>query len=156
MFPILPLDQYEALCRRCGMSCHTPIQIGSKTVIIPEIHCRFLAYDEDGKAGCAVYENRHEIAPWCRTAEEALQLNALAHDCPYAAGVPGYKGKRWAKDWEHEVIAAVLREKLAVEGLTIEDSPESALRLFGAGWTYEASEDGTRNLFRKAAGSDPR
>ena len=150
MFPILPLEQYEALCRRCGMSCHTPILLGSKIVIIPEIHCRFLVYDTAGKAGCAVYENRHEIAPWCRTAEDALGLHALAHDCPYAAGIPGYKGKHWAKDWEHEAIAAVLRERLVTEGLTIEDSPESALRLFGEGWTYEEAEDGTRNVFRKA------
>jgi len=151
MLPILPTDKYEALCRRCGMSCHTPIQLGSKVVIIPEIHCRFLEHDAEGKSACSVYANRHEIAPWCRTAEEAVGLNALAHDCPYAAGIPGFSGKRWAKDWEHEAIARVLRVKLATEGLTIEDSPDSALRLLGEGWTYEESDDGTRFLFRREA-----
>ncbi len=86
---------------------------------------------------------------WCRTAAEALTLHALAHDCPYAAGVEGFNGKRWAKDWEHEAIARVLRVRLASEGLTIEDSPEAALRLFGEGWTFEETEDGTRYLFRR-------
>jgi uncharacterized cysteine cluster protein YcgN (CxxCxxCC family) len=131
------------------MSCHTPIQLGMQTVIIPEIHCRFLERDADGRSACAVYEHRHEIAPWCRTASEAIGMQALAHDCPYAAGVPGFKGKRWAKDWEHEAIAQALRDKLTTEGLTIEDSPDAALRLFGEGWTYEESEDGTHNLFRR-------
>lgn len=130
------------------MSCHTPIQLGVKTVIIPEIHCRFLERDAQGKSACSIYDQRHQLAPWCRTAEEAVGLNALAHDCAYAADVPGFKGKRWAKDWEHEAIARVLRVKLATEGLTFEDSPVAALQLFGDGWAYEESEDGTRFLFR--------
>lgn len=143
------LEQYESLCRRCGVSCHTPIQMGSRLVVIPEIHCRFLEHDAEGRSACGIYDKRHEIAPWCRTAEEAIPLQALAHDCPYAAGIEGFKGKRWAKDWEHQAIARVLREKLIQEGLTIEDSPESALRLLGEGWTYAESEDGTRFLFSR-------
>ncbi len=144
-----PFEQHESLCRRCGISCHTPIQLGSKLVVIPEIHCRFLERGADGKCSCTVYDRRHEIAPWCRTAEEAVGLNALAHDCPYASGVAGFKGKRWATDWEREAIVALLRELLPREGLTIEDSPESALRLLGDDWTYKESDDGTRFLFNR-------
>ncbi len=131
------------------MSCHTPIELGSKIVVIPEIHCRFLSRDAEGKALCQIYEHRHEIAPWCRTAEEAIPLNALAHDCLYAIGAPGFTGKRWAKDWEHEAIANVLRERLVTEGLTIEDSPESAMKLLDGEWIYEESEDGRRFVFTK-------
>jgi uncharacterized cysteine cluster protein YcgN (CxxCxxCC family) len=150
-FPMLPVEKYEALCRRCGMSCHTPILLGSRTVIVPEIHCRFLAYDAEGKAACTVYENRYEAAPWCRSAEEAIELNALGWDCPYAAGVPGFKGKHWAKDWEHEAVVDAMKKVLPVKGLPVEDNPDSALRLLesngGGEWTYE--QDGDVFRFRE-------
>jgi uncharacterized cysteine cluster protein YcgN (CxxCxxCC family) len=152
MFPLLPQDKHEALCRRCGMSCHSPILLGTKSVIIPELHCRFLAYDAEGKALCAVYEHRYEAAPWCKSAQEAFEMKGLAHDCPYTQGIEGYAGKYWATDQEHQDILPVLVAKLISQGLTIEHSPESAIKLLerdGCRWTYTLSQDGSRFVFRK-------
>ena len=108
MFPLLPHDKHESLCRRCGMSCHSPILLGTRTVIISELRCRFLAYDSEAKALCMVYENRYEAAPWCKLAEEAFTMNGLAHDCPYTAGIDSYRGKHWATPKEHRAIVPVL------------------------------------------------
>ena len=152
MFPLLPHDKHESLCRRCGMSCHSPILLGARTVIISELRCRFLAYDSEAKALCTVYENRYEAAPWCKSAEEAFTMNGLAHDCPYTAGIDSYRGKRWATAKEHEAIVPVLLAKLVAEGLTTEHNPDAALPLLerdGSRWTYEQSEDGSRFLFRR-------
>jgi uncharacterized cysteine cluster protein YcgN (CxxCxxCC family) len=112
------------LCRRCGMSCHTPVWLGDEQVIIPELHCRYLT-----SGGCSVYERRFEVAPWCKPVPEAIEIGALASDCPYTAGIAGYKGKRWAKDWEREAILPLLREALMRDGLSPEDDPVSASRL---------------------------
>ena len=70
-------------------------------------------------------------------------------DCPYAAGVPGFKGKHWAKDWEREAIIEVMRDVLPLKGLPVEDDPEAALKLLEGEWTYELSADGSVYEFRK-------
>lgn len=147
MFRVLSASEHEAVCRRCGMSCFTPIHIGDDSVIIPEIYCRYLAPDAEspGRYKCTVYEKRHEIAPWCKTVPEAIALNALAWDCPYAAGTPGFKGKRWAKDWEHAAIVEMLRPALIEFGLPSQDNPDGALRILdpaGKGnWSYVLEGD---------------
>ena len=153
MFRILNEAEHEALCRRCGMSCHTPILLGEESVIIPEIHCRFLGSDsKTGESYCTVYERRFEAAPWCKTANEAARLGALAWDCPYATGLSGVKGKRWANEWEREIITKVLRACFVEKGLPLEDSPDSALNLLNCDsdqkWTYV--QDGDRYRFLPA------
>lgn len=152
MFPILSAEAHEALCRRCGASCHTPILLGGKTVILPEIHCRFLARDTDGKALCTVYENRFERAPWCKTAREAFETDGLAHDCPYARSIPGYRGRHWANPEERARMLPLIRRQLIEHGLPSQNDPADVLPILeadGSRWTYTATPDGTRFLFRK-------
>lgn len=147
MFRVLSAGEHEGTCRRCGMSCFTPIQLGNETVIIPDIYCKYLEAEPGapGKYRCSVYEKRHEVAPWCKTVPEAIQLNALAWDCPYATGVPGFKGKRWARDWERHAIEETVRSSMIEFGLPFQDNPDAALRILNrhgeTHWTYELDGD---------------
>lgn len=79
----------EALCRRCGASCHVAVPAGDLgSVVLPGLHCQFLVADGD-KFACSVYERRFEAAPWCHTAEQAQPLGYLATDCPYGSHPDG-------------------------------------------------------------------
>lgn len=65
-------QEHEALCRRCGMSCHFAVPVNGLAVVLDELRCRFLGRDGEGRYGCTVYERRFEVAPWCQTVESAL------------------------------------------------------------------------------------
>jgi len=134
----------EALCRRCGVSCHPPLEVGSDKYVIEEIHCRYLAREVDGRFTCTVYKNRLEVAPWCHTAKDALASGNLASDCLYAARIPGYKGKEWASPEVREKLMPIVRRKLISEGLPLSDNPDSALRVLTGGgehWNYTQESD---------------
>lgn len=87
--------EHEAQCRRCGISCHVAVPHGmgrrERLIVVPGLHCRYLAQTADGQWGCTVYEDRFARAPWCHHADVAAPLGYLAHDCPY--GSPPGKGK---------------------------------------------------------------
>lgn len=86
---------HEAQCRRCGISCHVAVPLGSgrrqRLIAVPGLHCRYLQQDLDGRFGCSVYAERFALAPWCHHADVAGPLGYLAHDCPY--GTPAGQGK---------------------------------------------------------------
>lgn len=143
-------EEHEALCRRCGMSCHFAVPVNGLAVVVDELHCRFLAREAGGTYRCTVYERRFEVAPWCQTVDSALAGGFLAQDCPYARGVPGYRGKvRLRLPLLSQVLPAI-RAEVARVGAPIGCDPEDAVRLLmqdGGRWTYRVSEDGTRYLF---------
>ena len=85
--------EHEALCRRCGQSCHFAVPVNGLPVVVDDLHCRFLAREPDGTFTCTVYAERFERAPWCQTVDQALAGGFLARDCPYARGVSGVRGK---------------------------------------------------------------
>lgn len=148
--PVLNSDEHEAMCRRCGVSCHMAIEAGPEKYVIEEIHCRFLGRAEDGKYACTVYEKRFEVAPWCHTAVDALTTGNLAYDCPYTRHIPGYKGKVWAPAAVRVKLMPVVRKKLIDDGLPLSASPESALRALTSGgerWTY--TEESDRFVFHR-------
>jgi uncharacterized cysteine cluster protein YcgN (CxxCxxCC family) len=133
------------------MSCHTPILLDKQPVIIPELRCKYLAHDEaSGEFSCTVYERRHEVAPWCKSVPESIPTGALAWDCPYVAGVSGYRGKRWAKDWERGPILQAVRSSILMVGLTIADNPDAVLPILNTEtekYTYEL--EGDHYFFRR-------
>lgn len=106
---------HEALCRRCGISCHLALPVGEQLVEIPALHCKFLAPQPDRKWQCTVYEERFEKAPWCHHADEALPLGFLARDCPYTLQAGLKRGKIRLREpllsryWP-KLLAAVMRE----------------------------------------------
>lgn len=112
--PGLTEEEHENLCRRCGSSCHWAVPVNGLPVVVDELHCTYLARDPDGRFRCTVYETRFEVAPWCRTAEQALEHGLLAQDCPYAKHRSGYRGKvtlhpRLQKTVEPAIRAEILR-----------------------------------------------
>jgi len=146
--------EHEALCRRCGMSCHFAVPVNGLAVVIDELRCKFLGRSEDGdgRFHCTVYEERFEKAPWCHTAESALVDGFLAQDCPYARGTPGYRGKvRLSTSLQKKVLPAIVAEIMRV-GVPIGAAPEPVVELLsrdGEAWNFSVSEDGTRYLFAR-------
>ena len=142
--------EHEAKCRRCGASCHTAIPVNDIPVVVPGLTCRYLAERPGGGFQCAVYARRFEVAPWCKTTDEALAEGFLAHDCPYTEGRAGYKGKVWLRPRLFESIVPVLREHVASVGVPYMVDPEAARRFLegdGSRWTYEWDEKGERFRF---------
>jgi uncharacterized cysteine cluster protein YcgN (CxxCxxCC family) len=148
--PVLNQADKEALCRRCGVSCHLPLEVGNDKYVVEEIHCRFMAREGDGRYGCTVYEKRFEVAPWCHTAEDAAATGNLSSDCLYAAHIPGYKGKTWASPTVREKLIPIVRKKLIAEGLPLSANPDSALKVLTSGgeaWSY--AEESDRFVFHR-------
>ncbi|MBL8632209.1 MAG: hypothetical protein JNM40_03230 [Myxococcales bacterium] len=148
----MDFTEHEALCRRCGMSCHFAIPVNGLAVVIDALRCKFLAQaeGEPGRYHCTVYASRHSVAPWCHSAESALAAGFLAQDCPYARGHKGYRGKvRLSHSLLRQVLPAIITEILRV-GIPIGADPDRVRRfLFDAGTdcTYTVSADGSRYLF---------
>ncbi len=107
--------EHEALCRRCGLSCHFGLPVNGLAVAIPGLRCRFLIEDGPGHFACTVYADRFARAPWCRSVAVALEEGLLAQDCPYARGRAGYRGKVWLhRRLLAQVLPAVRRHLLQV------------------------------------------
>lgn len=144
--------EHEDLCRRCGMSCHFAVPVNGLPVVIDALRCRFLGRDAAGRFACTVYDRRFELAPWCHTAEDALAQGLLARDCPYARGVPGYRGKvRLSPQLLKQVLPA-LRAEVARAGVPIGADPDAAAAFLAEGggtWRYRESADGSRYLFER-------
>lgn len=142
----------EALCRRCGVSCHVAIPVNGLPVVVEQLRCRYLRRDPDGRYGCEVYARRYAVAPWCFSAEQALTKGLLAQDCPYARGVPGYRGKvRLSLPLLNQVLPAV-RAEVARAGLPYGADPDAALGLLeqgGGRWRYELDPDTNRYRFER-------
>ena len=67
----------ETLCRKCGTCCNGSIHYQGKLVIIPELPCRFLAPQPDGKVLCKVYDKRQKLARWC----QKVSKTSIAKGC---------------------------------------------------------------------------
>ena len=151
--------EHEALCRRCGMSCHFAVPVNGLAVVIDELRCKFLRRDDDGRFFCSVYERRFVAAPWCHTAHDALAGGFLAKDCPYARGVAGYRGKvRLSPALLRQVLPAI-RAEVARAGAPIGADPDAVAAFLGDGaapWLYQPSADGTRYQFLPKSAAAPK
>ncbi len=132
------------------MSCHFAVPVNGLAVVLDELRCKFLGRAEDGRHHCTVYEDRFTKAPWCHTAESALQGGFLAKDCPYARGVPDYRGKvRLSQSLMQKVKPAIIAEIIRV-GIPIGADPDAVLPLLPTppgNWRYSESNDGKRYEF---------
>lgn len=146
-------EAHEALCRRCGMSCHFAVPVNGLAVVIDELRCKFLGRADDGRFHCTVYERRFEVAPWCHTAESALAAGFLAQDCPYAAGTSGYRGKVRLSASLLRSVRPAIRAEVQRVGAPAGADPDAVVQLLaeaGGTWTYSLSEDGSRYLFARS------
>lgn len=148
----MDFTEHEALCRRCGMSCHFAIPVNGLAVVIDALRCKFLAQEEGepGRYHCSVYESRYSVAPWCHSAESALHAGFLAQDCPYARGHKGYRGKvRLSPSLQRQVLPAIRSEIVRV-GIPIGADPDRVRHFLsesGTDFAYTVSADGSRYLF---------
>ena len=115
----------EAVCRRCGASCHVAVPAGEAgTVVVPGLHCMFLEKQGD-RFGCTVYAERFARAPWCHTAEEAQPLGYLATDCPYG---PNDEGKVVVSEARMVALFPTLLRNLRAWGVPTYIHREALLR----------------------------
>ncbi len=100
----------EGLCRRCGKCCHAAVRVYDRLVLLSDLPCRYLAYQDDGKALCTVYYLR-ELTGWChKTSTESVRKQLYPPDCPYVQGIPHYRGKVELSAEEFEQIKPVLQK----------------------------------------------
>jgi uncharacterized cysteine cluster protein YcgN (CxxCxxCC family) len=146
------LDAHEALCRRCGISCHFAVPVNGLPVVVDDLHCRFLEQEDDGRFKCSVYTERYERAPWCHSAEEALENGLLAQDCPYAAGTSGYRGKTRVHTRLQAKVLPAIRAEVITYGLPAGASVDGIKRFMartgGGTWDVVLSPDGSRLMVR--------
>jgi hypothetical protein len=85
--PAAGSPEHEALCQRCGVSCHAATMLGDgRNIVVEGLHCRFYGVAPDGKPGCTVYTERRKKAPWCLQVDAAKAIGALREGCPYMQG----------------------------------------------------------------------
>jgi len=100
----------EGLCRRCGKCCYAAIRVRDRLVLLPDLPCRYLSYQDDGLALCTVYYLR-ELTGWChQTSTESVRKQLYPSDCPYVEGIPHYRGKVELSSEEFEDIKPVLQK----------------------------------------------
>jgi len=146
-------EAHEALCRRCGMSCHFAIPVNGLPVVVDDLHCRFLEWDSDNRMRCGVYEERFEKAPWCHTVDESLKAGLLAQDCPYAQGTSGYRGKTRLHPRIWKRVAPHVRAEIVTHGMPAGASIEGLLRFMkGTGdgeWEVGLNPAGDRLMLKR-------
>ena len=87
---------WEARCRRCGRCCYEKIEFEGEIYYTDE-PCEFL--DKDTRL-CRIYATRHVRRPDCSPlTPRQLERGLLPSDCPYVAGIEGYRGPQlWEDD----------------------------------------------------------
>ena len=137
-------EAHEALCRRCGVSCHFAVPVNGLPVVVEDLHCRYLDRDTAGFR-CRVYPERFDKAPWCATVDEALEHGLLAQDCLYTANTPGYRGKTRLHQRLMKKVLPAIRAHLLQQGAPV-GACETGLRRFlerTGGGHFEIEADAT-------------
>ena len=102
-------EAHEAMCRRCGRCCYAKFLVGDR-VIYTDTPCVHL--DLDTRL-CRIYDRRHEVNPDCLDVEQGILRGVFPADCPYVAGIPGYKAP--IEDTDPSVLASALEALEAEE-----------------------------------------
>jgi len=87
--------EWEQICRRCGRCCYEKIQYRGRIYYTDE-PCEWL----DTPTGlCTVYGQRQRLRPGCVALTEAnVRAGILPADCPYVAGLQGYRAPVLTED----------------------------------------------------------
>ena len=82
------LQDWDALCRRCGRCCFEKIDFDG-TIYYTDIPCQYL---DLATKTCRVYEHRDTLRKGCaRLNEKNLGKGILPGDCPYVAHIKDYR-----------------------------------------------------------------
>ncbi|MCB9833442.1 MAG: hypothetical protein H6807_13310 [Planctomycetes bacterium] len=107
----LPIEVWEALCRRCGKCCTEKVEVDGK-IYITKKYCRFL--DPETKL-CRVYENRFEAEPGCVDVPAGIKMGVFPADCPYVADIRKYQAA--IEVWDDPAIDEAIRELIGEDAL---------------------------------------
>lgn len=75
-------NQWDSLCRQCGLCCFEKLENERGTIFYTQTPCRYL---DVNTRRCKVFERRFEINPSCMklTPELVATLHWLPNDCGY-------------------------------------------------------------------------
>lgn len=109
----------ESLCVDCGICCHAAVPVAKGVnAVIPELHCKHLQRDCDGKTACGVYDKRLDVAKgWCNALEDAIEKGLFPNNCPYVSNMPGYVGTTVLSDNVYKAIKPQIKKALVAEGM---------------------------------------
>jgi uncharacterized protein len=81
-------NQWENLCRKCGLCCFEKIETGGGTVFYTQTPCRYL---DVVSRECTIYDRRFEIYRECvkLTPELVRELHWLHPECGYKEALAG-------------------------------------------------------------------
>jgi uncharacterized cysteine cluster protein YcgN (CxxCxxCC family) len=110
--------QLESLCIGCSMCCRPAVEVTKGVnVIVPELACKHLKIDTDGKSCCSVYETRHVTAKgWCLPLEDAIAKSVFPNECPYVAPLKYYNGAIVLDDRYYELLKPQLQRTIVEKG----------------------------------------
>jgi hypothetical protein len=100
----------ESLCRRCGRCCHSAMRLSGKFVLLKDLPCRRLTWEDDGRARCRIYERREATGYCNKLSRSSVERNLFPPDCPYMQGIPGYQGKVEVREDEFLALLPDLRK----------------------------------------------
>ncbi len=88
----------ESLCTHCGGCCYLSFQVDKESVIVRELPCRHLRFDEAGKSRCEIYGRRLGTDFCFKVSEETVRSSLFPQACPYVEKIEGYRGKVYLDD----------------------------------------------------------
>jgi uncharacterized protein len=99
----------DGLCRRCGRCCIGATRVRDRMIMIPDLPCKFLQVLPDQTTRCTIYPIR-ELTGFCnRINLDSIRRELFPPDCPYMAGIAGYRGKVLLPAAEFEAVKPILR-----------------------------------------------
>jgi len=121
----------EDLCARCGDCCRfafwMPTVDHIQRFTIPDLRCRHLVLGDDGLASCAVYADRHALAPWCsRDTVSQLSNSVFSPRCGYIQGADWLRPSRPVSADQLATLARFVLGQIEQVENTLE--PESVAR----------------------------
>ena len=97
--------------------CYASAQLGKGQVLVPELRCKHLNVEENGKSCCSVYETRHEVAKgWCLPLAEAIQKGVFPDLCPYVRDMQDYVGSAVLSEDAYSYVRPQLQKSIMDSG----------------------------------------
>jgi len=107
----------EGYCNRCGDCCRFAffMQFGDRAqrFTVPDLWCRYLGTDADGRALCEVYADRRTLAPWCsRDTASQLSNGVFSPRCGYVQGASWLQPSQPASPDQLAMLAPALVQQV--------------------------------------------
>lgn len=113
----LSKSELEGMCIDCSLCCYASVPLEKGNILVPDLRCRYLSFNNIGKSCCAVYQNRHEVAKdWCLSLAEAISKGVFPEQCPYVANMQDYVGSVVLSEAAFDLIEPQVRKAIMEHG----------------------------------------